>query len=114
MLSSSTADNLKLHLLLEQAQDGSAIATVLELPDCRIEAPTNEQAIAQLRSLVTHRLVNAQVLPLDIPMPIAEETENPWMKYAGVFKDDPYFSKIVEAMQAERREEDDEMDEVLP
>jgi hypothetical protein len=114
MLSSSTADNLKLHLLLEQAQDGSAIATVLELPDCRIEAPTNEQAIAQLRSLVTHRLVNAQVLPLDIPMPIAEETENPWMKYAGVFKDDPYFSKIVEAMQAERREKDDEMDEVLP
>jgi hypothetical protein len=114
MLSSSTADNLKLHLLLEQAQDGSAIATVLELPDCRIEAPTNEQAIAQLRSLVTHRLVNAQVLPLDIPMPVAEETENPWMKYAGVFKDDPYFSKIVEAMQAERREDDDEMDEVLP
>jgi hypothetical protein len=114
MLSSSTANNLKLHLLLEQAQDGSAIATVLELPDCRIEAPTNEQAIAQLRSLVTHRLVNAQVLPLDIPMPVAEETENPWMKYAGVFKDDPYFSKIVEAMQAERREDDDEMDEVLP
>jgi hypothetical protein len=114
MLSSSTADNLKLHLLLEQAQDGSAIATVLELPDCRIEAPTNEQAIAQLRSLVTHRLVNAQVLPLDIPMPVAEETENPWMKYAGVFKDDPYFSKIVEAMQAERREDNDEMDEVLP
>lgn len=113
MLSSSTADNLKLHLLLEQAQDGSAIASVLELPDCRIEAPTNEQAIAQLRSLVTHRLVNAQVLPLDIPMAVAEEPENPWMKYAGVFKDDPYFSKIMEAMQAERQEDNDEIDEVL-
>ncbi|NJM77791.1 MAG: hypothetical protein HC852_20935 [Acaryochloridaceae cyanobacterium RU_4_10] len=111
MLSSSTADNLKLHLLLEQAQDGSAIATVLELPDCRIEAPTSELAIARLRNLVTHRLGNAQVLPLDISMPAAEGTENPWMKYAGVFKDDPYFPKIVETMQAERQ--DDAMDEAL-
>lgn len=45
-------------------------------------------------------------------MPAAEGTENPWMKYAGVFKDDPYFAKIVEMMQAERRVDDDEMDEV--
>jgi hypothetical protein len=66
----------------KQSQDGSVIATVLELPDCRIEAPTDEQAIAQLRSLVTHRLVNAQVLPLDIPMPVAEETENSWVVFS--------------------------------
>lgn len=115
MLSFSGADSLKLHFFLEEAEDGSAIATILELPDCRIEAPTNEQAIAQLRSMVTDRLGNGQVLPLEIPMPVVEQAEDPWMKYAGVFKDDPYFAKIVEAMQAERQvEEDEEVGDVLP
>jgi hypothetical protein len=108
MLSSSDADSLKLHLFLEEAEDGSAIATVLELPDCRIEAPTNKQAVALLRSMVTDRLGHGQVVPLEIPVSGVEQAEDPWMKYAGVFKDDPYFAKIVETMQAERQGEDDE------
>jgi hypothetical protein len=115
MLSFSDPDSLKLHLFLEEAEDGSAIATVLELPNCRIEAPTNEQAVALLRSMVSDRLGKGQVLPLEIPVSGGEQAEDPWMKYAGVFKDDPYFAKIVEAMQAERQVEDDEeMGDVLP
>jgi hypothetical protein len=115
MLSFSDPDSLKLHLFLEEAEDGSVIATVLELPNCRIEAPTNEQAVALLRSMVSDRLGKGQVLPLEIPVSGGEQAEDPWMKYAGVFKDDPYFAKIVEAMQAERQVEDDEeMGDVLP
>ena len=36
------------------------------------------------------------------------------MKYAGVFKDDPYFAKIMEAMQAERQVDNDNVDEIIP
>jgi hypothetical protein len=114
MLSSSSSENLKLHLVLEKTQDGRSLASVLEFPDCRVEAQTNEQAIAQLQTMMTHRLANVRILPLEISLSAAEATEDPWMKYAGVFEDDPYFAKIMEAMQAERQVDDDEMDEILP
>jgi hypothetical protein len=34
-------------ILLENTQEGSASATVLELPDLQITAPTSQEAIAQ-------------------------------------------------------------------
>lgn len=113
MLSSHSSENLKLHLVLEETQDGRSLASVLEFPDCRVEAQTNEQAIAQLQTMVMHRLANVRILPLEISVSAAE-TENPWMKYAGVFKDDPYFAKIMEAMQAERQVDNDNVDEIIP
>lgn len=33
--------------------------------------------------------------------------ENPWIEFAGVFKDDPDFAKIAAAIRAEREVEDD-------
>jgi hypothetical protein len=102
MSSSFTLNNLKLHLLLEQTQDRASIATVLEFPEYKTEASTNEQAIAQLQTLVFERLAKVQVFPMEVPLSASEAVEDPWMKYAGVFKDDPYFAKVVETIEAER------------
>jgi hypothetical protein len=44
------------------------------------------------------------------------EQSDPWVKFAGMFKDDPLFDEFVEDMAAYRRELDAEVaaDEVTP
>lgn len=43
-----------------------------------------------------------------VPQEIVEES-NPWIKFAGMFKDDPLFDEFVEEMAKNRRELDDEI-----
>jgi len=67
-----------------------------------VEAPTREEALAKLKEQLQARLRNgAEVVPLDLAPP-----EHPWMKFAGMFKDDPYFKEVVEIMAARRRKMD--------
>jgi predicted RNase H-like HicB family nuclease len=95
-----------LHILLEYNSQGNAIATVLELPNCHAEAPTREQALEELKIQVATRLGKAEILSLELqPSPI-QHPENPWMKFAGVFKDDPDFDQFQQSIQDYRREID--------
>jgi hypothetical protein len=96
--------------LLERNDEGKASASVLELPNCYIEAPTQEQAIKDLQKLVLARLDKIEVIPLEIQLAPAEQTENPWMKFAGVFKDDPDFAEIAESLRAERNTIDNDLE----
>ena len=93
-----------LHILLEHTDQGNVIATLLELPNCQAEAPTREQALAALQQQVAARLANTELLALDIQPTLT--TANPWMKFAGVFKDDPDFDEFQRAIQDYRREID--------
>ncbi|MFM6861592.1 MAG: hypothetical protein ACKPKG_13205, partial [Dolichospermum sp.] len=43
-----------------------------------------------------------------VPQEIVEES-NPWIKFAGMFKDDPLFDEFVEEMAKNRRELDEEI-----
>jgi hypothetical protein len=101
-------DSLKLHMMLEPTDDGRSVASVLELPDYRVEAQTEAEAIDGLRILVTERFARSNILPLEVPMgdvraAITPADENPWVRFAGVFKDDPYFADIAEELRQERR-----------
>lgn len=99
---------LNLHIMLERNDEGKAIASVLELPNCYVEAPTQAQAIEDLQKLLLARLEKIKIIPLEIQLPQAEQTENPWMKFAGVFKDDPDFAEIAESLRAERKTMNDD------
>ncbi len=47
-----------------------------------------------------------------LPMYIYQQqvkSSDPWVQFAGIFKDDPLFDEFVEAMAAERRKLDAEM-----
>lgn len=96
-----------LHLLLKQNETGQTVASVVEIPDCRVTAATQEEAIEQLQQAITEHFSHAQVVPLQMEIATTQPTqpENPWTKYAGVFKDDPYFAKVMAQMDAERQGE---------
>lgn len=111
--SSSTVKPLQpttitLHILLERTEEGKTIASVLELPNCSVEEPTDEQAIESLKKLIAFRLEKIEVIPLEIQLSQTQQVAHPCLKFAGVFKDDPDFAEIVEELRAERNLMDDE------
>jgi hypothetical protein len=70
------------------------------------EAPTRDEALGKLRSLVEERLSSGVVVPFKVEMPI----DHPWAKFAGMFKDDPRFDEWQEAIAEYRRKVDEDPD----
>jgi hypothetical protein len=99
-------DNLKFNILLENKND-AVIASALELPSYRVEAATRELALQALEQLLVTHLKDTEIIPLEIKMSKTKVSENPWIKFAGFFKDDPYFAEIASSIQAERDSNDD-------
>ncbi|MEC4817668.1 MAG: hypothetical protein SAK29_31005 [Scytonema sp. PMC 1069.18] len=98
--------NLKVNFWLETREDGSAIASILELPQYRVEAATREQALTMLEELLIQRMNKVEVIPREIKLPSVEQSQRPWMKFAGVFKDDPDFDAVQQYIQEYRQELD--------
>jgi predicted RNase H-like HicB family nuclease len=86
-------------ILLEQTADGQSSATVLELPDCQVIAITPQAAMSQVQTRLTARLATAQIVSIQIPDP---QPANPWIEFAGIFKDDRDFADIAQAIRADR------------
>ncbi|MEH2157102.1 MAG: hypothetical protein V7K66_23095 [Nostoc sp.] len=98
--------NLKVNILLETREDGSAIASILELPQYHVEAATREQALLMLEQLLFQRMGKVEVIPMEIKLPQPKQSQRPWMKFAGVFKDDPDFDAVEQYIQEYRQELD--------
>ncbi|MDF5731435.1 MAG: hypothetical protein PUP92_26380 [Rhizonema sp. PD38] len=105
-LGTSQTTNLKVNFLLETKEDGSTSASILELPQYRVEAATREQALIMLKEILTQRMNNVEVIPMEIKLPSAEQSQRPWMQFAGVFKDDPDFDTVQQYIQEYRQELD--------
>ena len=72
------------------------------------EGTTRDEAVQKLSDLVRQRLDNgAEVTALDVP---TADAPNPWVEFAGMFKDDPYFDEWQAAIAENRRKADEDMD----
>jgi hypothetical protein len=94
----------KVTLLVETLDSGRFSASILEFPNCYVEANSQEAAISQLQKSFLDRLQNIEAIDWDVPT----EGLNPnWIKYAGVFRDDEDFQEIMDEIRAERSSDDD-------
>ncbi|WP_019498535.1 hypothetical protein [Pseudanabaena sp. PCC 6802] len=113
----TTASRLRVTLQLEVQASGTIVASVVEFPDCRVEAATREAAIAGAQATFLERIAYIETILWDVALPSEQLTgnlkgfkprsENPWTKFAGIFQDDPDFAEIAAAIRAERNVEDD-------
>ena len=70
------------------------------------EGTTPEEAVRNLQLRIDSELAGgAQVITLKVPA-----AENPWSRYAGMFKDDPMFAEVMEIMAEQRRQADADPD----
>jgi predicted RNase H-like HicB family nuclease len=100
------APQLNPYVLLEKDTEGLWKANILGWSDCEARGSTREEALSNLRQALTARLEKAEIVPLELPSP---DAENPWLILAGKYKDDPHFDEFVEDMAAYRRELDAEI-----
>lgn len=102
----NTVPKLNYDVLIENQEDGGVSATVLGLPDFQGSGVTKEEALKKLIQLLQER--KPEIVTLEIEPP---QTEHPWMKFAGMFKDDPQFDEVLAYIEADRRELDAQMEE---
>lgn len=89
-----------LQVLVEALPDGQFAAWAVALPDCRVVAPSREEAIGSLDARLEERMARLEMI--ERPATLSNSIEHPAMKFAGMFKDDPEFAEIVAEMRAER------------
>ena len=70
------------------------------------EGATRDEAVDKLELLLRDRLSNGvEIVAAEVP---ARIVENPWVKYAGMFKDDPMFAEVLEIMKDKRRTDEED------
>jgi hypothetical protein len=92
-----------INVIVKQSSDGKTIATVLGLPEIQVEASDKITALAQLQQRLEIHLAGAEIVPLPVKLP-SRQRKNPWLEMAGIFKDDPQFEQMLEAIESYRHE----------
>jgi predicted RNase H-like HicB family nuclease len=105
---------IRVTLRITQQTTGEFSAAIVEFPEYQAQAATREAAIAAVKTAFLEKADHFETIPWDVPLPPNEDlneserrVESPWIKYAGMFKDDPDFAEIAAAIRAEREVEDD-------
>jgi predicted RNase H-like HicB family nuclease len=111
------ANQLRVTLGLETRESGMISASVMEFPDCHVEAATREEAISKVQAALLDRLAHIETIPWNVPLSAdpsslnlngsSHQTISPWVKFAGIFENDSDFAKIAAEIRAEREIEDD-------
>jgi hypothetical protein len=94
-------------VLIKPEPEGKVSATVLGLPEYRAEGSDRPSALAALQQLLTETLSQAEIVSIDVAV---RQPENPWLKMAGRFKEDPHFDEMLADIEAYRRERDAEIE----
>jgi len=91
---STIAPKLTYDVLIENQEDGTVKATLLSLPECQSLGATKEEALNNLIQLFQAR--KPEIVTLEIE---PANTEHPWMKFAGMHKDNPLLTEAIEHNQ---------------
>jgi predicted RNase H-like HicB family nuclease len=101
-----TPDSPALKVLIEPKTEGKYQAVVLGWEECKAEGNSREEVITNISRILGDRLEKAELISLEIQSP---KPEHPWMKFAGMYKDNPLFNEVVAYIEADRRALDEEI-----
>jgi len=93
---STIAPKLTYDVLIENQADGTVKVTLLSLPECQGLGANKEEALNNLIQLFQAR--KPEIVTLEIE---PAKTEHPWMKFAGMHKDNPLFTESLEDIKNE-------------
>ncbi len=84
-------------------KDEKFIARVRQWPEVVVEDETEEKVLARARADLKTLLAEGRIVQLDLDL---EPTGHPWLKFAGMFADDPDWEEFQESIQQYREELD--------
>ena len=92
-------------VLITQHPDNHYTARALALPDIVASGGTEQEALEKLRAAITETQVRSRVVEVDLPLPV-EATHDPWLRFAGIWKNDPSWDEFQAEVEAYRKEID--------
>jgi hypothetical protein len=97
---------MQIPVLIEPVTGNGFRARACEPFALSAEGSTQEEALGNLRKQLESRLATgARIVSLDVP-----GTDNPWVTFQGMFKDDPLFDEWQQAIAENRRKADEDPD----
>ncbi len=90
-------------ILIRSKPNDGYVATALTLSNIEVEAPTREQALAQIRKAISDTLAQGELVDLEIPEP-KPMVASSYDDLVGMFKDDPTYAEFLDEVEKYRRE----------
>ncbi|MEG4997046.1 hypothetical protein [Microcoleus sp. B4-D4] len=99
-LDSSTA-----HIIIKNESDKTVSAALLGWPECKAFGETRSQALQNLHDLVNAQLAEAEIVSVKLT---SSRSNNPWVRLAGKYENDPQYDEVLAHIEEYRRELDAE------
>ncbi|WP_373536510.1 hypothetical protein [Microcoleus sp.] len=99
-LDSSTA-----HIIIKNESDRTVSAALLGWPECKAFGETRSQALQNLHDLVNAQLAEAEIVSVKLTN---SRSNNPWVRLAGKYENDPQYDEVLAHIEEYRRELDAE------
>jgi len=94
-------------VMLEQVKDNGYRATTFAPAPLVVEAATRDEAIVRLREMICKKLSGVELIQLQIPVGTGAD---PWLAFAGIWRDHPDAREIEQNIREYRREVDADPD----
>ncbi len=96
---------MTVNVLVQPSPEKGYTATVLGWTDLVVEAQTKEEALEKVRAELDRRFAAGEIVSLNYE---PANGSHPWMKFAGMWKDDPMFEEVMGEIKAYREDIDKE------
>ena len=94
---------MTLTVLVEKTGDGQFRAVTSQPISLSVEADSAAKAVSKLKEAVENKLSECEVVELKIPW---SRRDDPWVKFAGIWKGHPDFEAFQEAVTEYRADVD--------
>ena len=104
---SSQSEGFTYQVLLETETNGQVTATLWGLPQCKAMGKNRDEAINNITQLISDRLNHGELVSVNI---MRDKPKNNWLKFAGMYQDNPVFDEVISYMESERTQIDEELE----
>jgi len=98
-------DSSTAHIIIKNESDKTVSAALLGWPECKAFGETRSQALQNLHDLVNAQLAEAEIVSVKLTN---SRSNNPWVRLAGKYENDPYYDEVLAHIEESRRELDAE------
>jgi len=98
-------DTSTYHIIIKNESDRTVSAALLGWPECKAFGETRSQALQNLHDLVNAQLAEAEIVSVKLTN---SRSNNPWVRLAGKYENDPQYDEVLAHIEESRRELDAE------
>ena len=89
------------NVLLTKQPNNLYTARVMSLPDVIVSGTDDAEVLARVRAAIANMHANSRLIQVEAP-PLDEMPVDPWLRFAGMWEDDPDWNQFQSEIQTFR------------